>query len=333
MTIEQLKSGSYRITQMHQGKRYRVTVDHKPTAKEATILIAEEMRHFHGTTKSSSSFEAAYRQYADSRSNVCSPSTLLNYDGVIRNMPEWFRSMNVYEIEQIHVQKLVNDYAEDHSPKSVRNLHGLVSSVLKMARPEIILRTKLPDKKRQDVYIPTDEEVQAILREVKGTRFEAAFYLAVFGLRRGEICALTLDDLEGNMISVTKSKVLRPDQTWTIKETPKTEESNRRVFIPDYLRDLILEQGYIYKGHPGDLFKALARTEEKLGIEHFALHKLRHYFASMTHDMGISDADIMAMGGWKTDNVMKTVYRHSVESSVSQGQRLYADKIGKMLTA
>ena len=35
MTIEKLKSGSYRIVQMHEGKRYRVTIDHKPTQKEA----------------------------------------------------------------------------------------------------------------------------------------------------------------------------------------------------------------------------------------------------------------------------------------------------------
>ena len=333
MTIEKLKSGSYRIKQMYQGKMYRVTVDHKPSAKEAAILIAEEMQRFHGATNSSSSFEAAYRQYAESRSNVCSPSTLLNYDGVIRNMPEWFKEMNVYDIEQIHVQKLINDYAEEHSPKSVRNLHGLVSSVLKMARPDVILRTKLPDKKRQEVFIPSDEQVRAILQEVKGTRFEVPLYLAAFGLRRSEICALTIEDLEGNMISVTKAKVLQPDQTWTIKETPKTEESNRKVYVTDYVRDLILEQGYIYKGHPGDLFKMLARTEEKLGIPHFAFHKMRHYFASMTHEMGIADADIMAMGGWKTDNVMKTVYRHSVESSVSEGQKMYADKISKMQTA
>ena len=330
MTIEQLKSGSYRITQMYQGKRYRVTIDHKPTNKEATILLSREMQRFNEKKISKATYEGAYQQYIESRSNVCSPATIRGYNVMIRNTPEWFRKMNVYEIEQLHVQKMINEYSSNHSSKSTRNLHGLVASVLKMVRPEVVLRTKLPDKKPQNVYIPTDDEVKAILQEVKGTKYEVPLYLAVFGLRRSEICALTMDDLDGNMISVTKAKVQQPGESWIIKETPKTEESNRRVYITDYVRDLILKQGYVYNGHPEHIKTKLEATEKKLGIPHFPLHKLRHYFASMTHEMGISDADIMAMGGWKTDNIMKAVYRHSIASSVSEGQRMYADKISKM---
>lgn len=330
MTIEQLKSGSYRITQMYQGKRYRVTVDHKPTKKEATILISEELQRFHDKQTMARTFQDAYEQYIESRSNVCSPTTLRGYGVLNRNTPGWFKKMNIYDIEQLHVQKMINEYFETHSSKSTRNLHGLVSSVLKLVRPEIVLRTKLPDKKHQDVYIPSDEEVKAILQAAKGSKYEVPLYLAVFGLRRSEICALTLEDLDGNMLSVTKAKVQRPDEVWTIKDTPKTEESNRKVYVTDYVRDLILQQGYIYEGHPEHINTKLRKIEENLGIQHFSLHKMRHYFASMTHEMGLSDADIMAMGGWKTDNIMKTVYRHSIANSVSEGQRLYADKISKM---
>lgn len=330
MNIEKRGKNSYRITVVDHGKRYRITVDHKPTIKEATLLIADELQRFHEKQKKGGTFEGAYREYADSRSNVCSPSTLRSYEGMIRNTPEWFKEMQIREINQLTVQKMINEYFEVHSSKSTRNLHGLVASVLKMARPDIVLRTKLPDKKAQDVYIPTDEEVKSILQEVKGSKYEVPLYLAVFGLRRSEICALTIEDLDGNMLSVTKAKVQTPDEGWTIKETPKTMESNRKVFITDYVRDLILKQGYIYKGHPEHIKTKLEATEKKLGIPHFTLHKMRHYFASMTHEMGIADADIMRMGGWKTDTVMKTVYRHSVATSVSEGQRMYADKISKL---
>jgi integrase len=252
---------------------------------------------------------------------------------MLRNTPEWFRKKNIFDIEQFHVQKMINEYSENHSPKSTRNLHGLVASVLKLARPEIVLRTTLPENKPQDVYIPTDEEVKAILKEVKGTKYEVPLYLAVFGMRRSEICALAIDDLDGNMLSINKAKVQGPGEEWIIKETPKTAESNRKVYITDYVRDLILKQGYIYNGHPEHIKTKLENTEKALGIHHFSLHKMRHYFASMTHEMGLSDADIMAMGGWKTDNIMKTVYRHAIASSVSEGQRMYAEKIGQMQPA
>ncbi len=330
MTIEKLKSGSYRVRQMYKGKLYLATVDHKPTTKEAMNLITKKMDQFHERQKVFNTFADACRQYVDSRSNVCSPSTLLGYEKIARSLPEWFMKKDVYDISQIDVQRMVNEYADGHFPKSTRNAHGLVSSVLKMARPEILLNTKLPEKKVDDVYIPSDDEVKAILKAVQGTCCEVPLYLAVFGLRRSEICALSIEDLDGNILSVSKAMVQGPDYSWSIKETPKTAAGNRKVYVTDYVRDLILKQGYIYKGFPGYINQVLKKTEKDLGIPNFNLHKMRHYFASMTHEMGISDADIMRMGGWKTDNVMKTVYRHSMAKSVSEGQQMLMNKIAAM---
>ena len=44
MEIEKLPSGSYRIRQRYNGQRYSVTVDHKPSNKEALELLAEVMK-------------------------------------------------------------------------------------------------------------------------------------------------------------------------------------------------------------------------------------------------------------------------------------------------
>ena len=40
MTVEKLKSGSYRIRQAYNGVRYSVTVPYKPTKKECLQLMA-----------------------------------------------------------------------------------------------------------------------------------------------------------------------------------------------------------------------------------------------------------------------------------------------------
>ena len=39
MTIEKRANGSYRIVEMRNGIRYRITVDHKPTKAEARDLL------------------------------------------------------------------------------------------------------------------------------------------------------------------------------------------------------------------------------------------------------------------------------------------------------
>ena len=75
----------------------------------------------------------------------------------------------------------------------------------------------------------------------------------------------------------------------------------------------------------------LARVEAELGIPHFSLHKLRHYFASEMSELKVSDADILKMGGWKSDHVMKTVYRHSMMDRDEQAKREAAEKLNDAL--
>lgn len=94
---------------------------------------------------------------------------------------------------------------------------------------------------------------------------------------------------------------------------------------PAELAEKIKEQGYVYKGHPGSITKCLERIEVKLGIPKFPLRKLRHYFASQMSSLGVPEADILRMGGWETDYVMKSVYRHSMMDKEEQAKRAAAE--------
>ena len=46
MTIEKLKSGNYRISEMRNGNRIRITVDHKPNKAEARELLEHKFRSY-----------------------------------------------------------------------------------------------------------------------------------------------------------------------------------------------------------------------------------------------------------------------------------------------
>ena len=43
--------------------------------------------------------------------------------------------------------------------------------------------------------------------------------------------------------------------------------------------------------------------------------------------MGMSDADLLKSGGWKTDNVLKNVYRHAMKDSLQEKQSMVASGI------
>ncbi len=308
MTIDKRPSGSYRIRQMDNGKIYSVTVPYKPTKKEAYELIQDKINH---RVNVSMTFEEAAKKYIKAKSNVLSPSTIRGYESLLRSIPDDFKGYDISEIDDYTVQTLVNDYATDHSPKTVANFANFIITVIRLFIPKTDISVTLPKKIHKEPYIPTVDDVKALLNASKGTEYYVPLRLATLSLRASEICALTLDDLKDDTLTINKALV-RGSNGYVLKPTPKTDKSNRTIIIPHKLAELIRQQGYIYKNYPLQIDKYIRRTLPKLGIEHFSIHKLRHFFASYAHDLGYSDAIIQSIGGWSTDNVMKKVYRHAM---------------------
>ena len=329
MKIEKLPSGSYRIRKMYKGKMYSVITEYKPTQKEALQLLSAEMDKVQNV-KEHIPFETAAQNYIDLKSNVLSPSTVRGYVSILKNLPDTFTKLLISDIDSIEVQKVINNYSKTHSPKSTYNAHGFISAVLTMFCPNTVIHTSLPQKIIKEPYIPTDNDVRRILDYAKGTPFEIALILAALGLRRSEICALSLDDLKGNTLTINKAMVQGPDKEWIIKAT-KTEAGTRQIYLPDTVIELIQKQGYIYKGYPNSIVCYLNRIQIKLQIPKFSLHKLRHYYASVSHAIGIPDSYIMASGGWKSDSVLKSVYRHALDDRKEQMQKQAAEYINNQI--
>ena len=329
MKIEKLPSGSFRVRKTYKGVTYTVVFDHKPTQKEVTQAMAAEMDK-EPVKKTRLTFETAAKQYIDVKSNVLSPSTITGYNSILKSLSDEFKQKHMDDLSGIDIQKEINSIATTKTPKTVRNVHGFISAVMGMYRPNMKISTTLPQKVKKEPYIPSDNDVKIILSHVKGTMFEVPILLGCYGLRRSEICALTLDDLEENTIHINKAMVMDKDKNWIIKTT-KTTASTRDVIIPSNLADLIRKQGFVYRGHPNSISDHLRRLELNNGLEHFTLHKLRHYFASKMSSLNIPEADIIAMGGWETDHVMKTVYRHALEEDKKKSQQLASDKLSQVI--
>ena len=321
MKIEKLPSGSFRVRKMSKGKMYTLIFDHKPSAKEVTIALAEKMQD--DTPKVKGTFEHYALEYIETRNNVLSPSTSYTYRKLVKALSESFKSMNLYDIGQTEVQKEINEYSVKHAPKSVRSLHGFIATVLGIYRPQLVLKTTLPQKIEKETYLPTDEDIKRILDYSEGTEDHVGFQLGVLSLRRSEICALSMDDLNGNELHVHRNKVW--DNKWIIKESPKTDAGNRIVYLPQKLVDEINSQGYFFKYSPNKLNEHLQKCQKNLNIPKFRFHDLRHYFASYASTI-MPEADAMALGGWKSDHVFKQVYRESMKDK----RKVSADKFNEI---
>lgn len=128
------------------------------------------------------------------------------------------------------------------SPKTVRNMHGLLTAAISAYRSDFAIKTDLPKKKRPSLYIPSDADVKRIMEFAKGTPMEIPILLAAFGpMRRSEICALDSDHINGNIVHVEYAMVQNEDKEWVIK-VPKTFAGDCFIDVPDFVAEKPVEK-------------------------------------------------------------------------------------------
>ena len=260
----------------------------------------------------------AIDKYIQQRSAVLSPSTVKEYKASRKRDLQELMDVKLDVLTQEQIQKAINRKCLTHSPKTVRNMHGLLTAAISAYRPDFAIKTDLPKKKRPSLYIPSDADVKRIMEFAKGTPMEIPILLAAFGpMRRSEICALDSDHINGNIVHVEYAMVQNEDKEWVIK-VPKTFAGDRFIDFPDFVAEKLRgKKGQIVELNPMAVTHRFARMLKKLNIQHFRFHDLRHYSASIQHALGIPDAYIMQRGGWEDDTVLKSVYRHAMDQEQS----------------
>ena len=261
----------------------------------------------------------AMDNYIQSRESILSPRTIMDYKRIRRTSLQSLMNIRLSRITQEDIQIAINLESVNHSPKTVRNSHGLLSAVLKQYRPDFALNTSLPKKQRVELYIPTDEEVKRLIRASEGTEMELPILLAAFGpMRRGEICALDSTDISGNIVHVSKNMVRTEDNTWIIK-SPKSYAGDRYIDFPDFVAEKWRgKTGRIVNLTPNNITDRFRSCLHRAGLPHFRFHDLRHYSASIQHALGIPDSYIMQRGGWGNDGTLKAVYRHALADKTKE---------------
>ena len=324
MKVEKVSTSTYRVRKTYKGTRYDVYFDHEPDDREVMEAVLERLESNGVAAKGT--FESCCDKYIETKRNVISPSTIAGYKKLKRYISDGFKSKNISSITQVDIQNEINEFAVGHSPKYVRNLHSFISAVLKTFRPSMTINTTLPQKRKFTHNLPTTEGVKMILKASKGTPYHIAFQLAVLGLRRSEICGVTIDDIKGNILTIDKAKVYDEDYNLVTKDT-KTTESTREIFLPDCLVAEIKETGTIFDFKPQALTRALHRYQDKLGLERFRLHDFRGFYATYAHSIGIPDEFIKKAGGWASDSIYKTAYRDVLKEKTEEMQKKYASEI------
>lgn len=315
-TPQRLPSGMWRCQIMVDGQRISV-VDEAPAVAQAKAVAMRAGLIDKKKTGPSMTVGQAIDRYIESKDAVLSPSTVAGYKRVRKNALQDIMPIKLSDLTQEAIQKAVNKMARIKSPKSVRNAHGLLSAVVAEYRPDMILRTTLPQKQKYDVSIPTNEDIERIMAAAKGTEMELPVLLAIWlGLRASEIRGLTWDCISGDTIHIRQA-IVEGESGPVIKGT-KTYSGNRKIRIPQYIAGLISVQpridDYIVHMSGQAMYKRFSRLCEKAGLSHYRFHDMRHANASIMLALGVPDKYAMERMGHATNNMLKTVYQHTMRS-------------------
>lgn len=274
------------------------------------------------------------------------PHTRKTYHTMIDRHLTPLHEIELKKLKPMHLQEVLNGmYAKGLSDHSVNDAKIIASAILDFAMDNdllfrnVFVHVSVPKRGKAKRLPITEEQKDLILRTWQGHRMGVAVLVMLFcGLRRGEIIALTWNDvdMDAMTISVTKAATFSCNQA-DIK-CPKTEAGNRIVPFPAQLVPVFREAKlrgslYVCPAADGSMMSSTAWTTswnsymhylniqaggrdasrsnpKVVAMNRFTAHQLRHTYATMLYDAGVDVKTAQDLLGHADPTVTMNIYTH-----------------------
>lgn len=264
--------------------------------------------------------------------------------------------------------KIMDRFFKSLSERVSSSTMGTTSAILSRAFKEAVILEYIPvnplgsiikskgtTERKQSKHIYNIDEVKNILTELKDEILYPVIYTTImYGLRRGEVLAISWDDIDfsNRTINIRKTIVNVGNQT-LVKEYCKTDSSVRKCTMTDDMYDLLIKHRenqrklkIIYKDKyiqndydfvfccqngkirsPRGLSSSYKYVLAKHGIPESRLHDLRHTAATLMFEAGADPVVVQHALGHSQLSTTMNVYVHNTDNANSQA----ADIMGRLL--
>lgn len=237
-----------------------------------------------------------------------------------------------------------DDDVKPLSPKTVKNVHGVLHRALQQAVLVGFIRTNpsdactLPKIIKKDIQPLDEDQIRAFLEAIEGHPHEYLYKIGLFtGLRQGELLGLTWDCIDFDHSTLLVKQQLRREQKKGGQyyiTTPKNGKSRTITLAPTVLHLFRLQKlhqnfqratagddwdnsgdmvftnqagGYLSYRTVYDCFK---RIVKKIGIPTARFHDLRHSYAVASIQAGDDIKTVQENLGHATASFTLDVYGH-----------------------
>lgn len=258
-------------------------------------------------------------------------------------MNNYLGNMDIDEIKAIDCERFLQNIALDspfknHKPlsaKTVKEYRSQLISIFEFCIDNRVLtfnpakHTEKPIVKKETEYRDalTNEQIKYFVDTAHPVMQRFAMIGIYAGLRRGEILALTWNDIDliNKTITVNKSMSLRMHN---MIKLPKTDAGNRIVPITDILYNYLIEQKQdallvVHKdGHSmtesqyqTQFNHYIAEIKNKYGVDfEVSAHYFRHTYITLLFEAGVDPLQTKDIVGHKSIDTTLKIYSHLRES-------------------
>lgn len=241
----------------------------------------------------------------------------------------YFQSINVIDITPNHIRKWQNELKnKNYSGTYLKSINNQISAIFNFAIKYYGLSSSpafkagtMGKKNAESMKFWTVEEFKQFIKFNNNQNSTLAFKILFWtGIRRGELLALTFNDidLEKKIIDINKTytKMNRKD----VINAPKTQKSKRTIAISNSLVEDIrayINSLYDYK-QENRIFTFglhflrydLNRICKKSGVKLIRVHDLRHSHASLLIELGFTPLAISERLGHEKIQTTLDTYSH-----------------------
>ncbi|OUN20025.1 site-specific integrase [Pseudoflavonifractor sp. An85] len=233
------------------------------------------------------------------------------------------------------------------SAKTVRNIHQILSSALKLAQEQRLILTNpaegcaLPRVEHQEMKTLTTVQLASFFREARESGVFELYYLELAtGLRRGELLGLKWEDIDLERGDLRVRRQVSRINGGVVEAPLKTKNAYRTLPLAEDTVSVLREQRrkvgnspWVFPSSnggpisPDSVLHMLHRVLKRAGLPKVRFHDLRHTFATLALQNGVDVKTVSGMLGHFSAGFTLDTYAHIT----SAAQRQAAQIMGSVL--